>query len=88
MKILIVGCGSIGKRHLRNLLTIGIKHENISCVETRKDRITEVKNYGIESVYSSLDSALIDKNYDAAINALQLHYILSSVIFYLQKTLI
>ena len=67
MKILIVGCGSIGKRHLRNLLTIGIKHENISCVETRQDRITEVKNYGIERVYSSLESALNDKNYDAAI---------------------
>ena len=67
MKILIVGCGSIGKRHLRNLLTIGIKHENISCVETRQDRVTEVKNYGIERVYSNLDSALIDKNYDAAI---------------------
>jgi predicted dehydrogenase len=68
MKILVVGCGSIGKRHLRNLLTIGINKEDVSCVETRDDRIAEVQDYGIKNVYSSLESALSeDKNYDAAI---------------------
>ena len=53
MKILVVGCGSIGKRHLRNLLTIGINKEDVSCVETRDDRIAEVQDYGIINVYSS-----------------------------------
>ena len=68
MKILIVGCGSIGKRHLRNLLTIGFNHDDISCVETRDDRIAEVKEYGIKNVHSSLENALgVDKYYDASI---------------------
>ena len=68
MKILIVGCGSIGKRHLRNLLTIGFNHDDISCVETRDDRIAEVKDYGIKNVHTSLENALgVDKYYDASI---------------------
>ena len=56
-----------------------------SHVETREDRVTEVKIYGIERVYSNLDSALIDKNYDAAIICSPTSYILSSVIFCHQK---
>ena len=30
MKFLILGCGSIGKRHIRNLLSIGVK-DIIAC---------------------------------------------------------
>tara|TARA_B100001059_G_C17826125_1_gene581490 strand:+ start:2467 stop:3465 length:999 start_codon:yes stop_codon:yes gene_type:complete len=68
MKILIVGCGSIGKRHLRNLLALGTNKENIACVETREDRIKEVQEYGIKNVYSNLDDALSgNESYDAAI---------------------
>ena len=38
------------------------------CVETRDDRIAEVKDYGIKNVHTSLENALgVDKYYDASI---------------------
>ncbi len=68
MNILVVGCGSIGKRHIRNLITLGIEPKKIFCVETRDDRINEVKNYGIITVYKDLNLALDSENkYDSAI---------------------
>lgn len=68
MKILVVGCGSIGKRHIRNLITIGVEPANIYCVETRDDRIDEVKNYGIKNVYKNLELALNEvENFDASV---------------------
>ncbi len=58
MKILVIGAGSIGKRHIKNLLKINIKPENIFVVETRKDRIIEVNKIGVKNTYKNLNDAL------------------------------
>lgn len=67
MNFLIIGCGSIGKRHIRNLISIGINKDNLNCVETRDDRIKEVNDYGIKNTFKNLDDAIDKKKYDAAI---------------------
>lgn len=68
MKFLVIGGGSIGKRHTRNLLAVGIKPEDIGVVEVREDRIEEIKTtIGIQNVYTSLDQAVAAKTYNAAI---------------------
>jgi predicted dehydrogenase len=53
---LVVGGGSIGKRHLRNLLASG---RSASVVETREDRRSEIvaKHSGVR-VFEKLDAAL------------------------------
>ena len=43
MKILVIGCGSTGKRHIRNLIKLKINVKNIHAIDKRKDRIKEVK---------------------------------------------
>jgi len=68
MKFLVIGAGSIGKRHIRNLLLIGTDPSNIGVVEVRDDRIKEVKeNFNIQDVYMSIDEALEKQEYDASI---------------------
>jgi len=49
--VLIVGCGSIGKRHIRNLLTLS-DVEIIACdpQQERRDEVT--KNFSIETIES------------------------------------
>ena len=42
MEFLIIGCGSIGKRHIRNLISIGVDKMKINAVDTRDDRLNEV----------------------------------------------
>ena len=44
MKFLCIGAGSIGKRHMRNLVSIGIKPDNISAIDPREDRELERKH--------------------------------------------
>ncbi len=59
MKVCIVGLGSMGKRRIRNLLTLGFKPEQIHGYDVRDDRTMEAKNkYGIH-LLSSLDSESI-----------------------------
>ncbi len=58
MKFLLIGCGSVGKRHLRNLIKIGVDKNNIAAVDPRDDRLNEVKELGINSVFTDLDEAL------------------------------
>lgn len=41
MHILVIGCGSIGKRHLSNLYQLGVKR--LSAVDTRQDRLDEAR---------------------------------------------
>ena len=67
MNILVVGAGSIGKRHLRNLLHIGIANTSLFAVETRDDRQSEVKELGINNIYKSIDEATQENKIDAAI---------------------
>lgn len=54
-KILVIGCGSIGKRHIRNLMTLNAK--NIMAFDVRSDRLSEVESeFGIE-VVDTLENA-------------------------------
>ena len=66
MKLLVIGCGSIGKRHIRNALEIGISNQNIIAVDTRDDRLQEVKNYGVEKVFKDFEDA-IKEEFDIAL---------------------
>jgi len=45
----ITGGGSIGKRHLKNLITLNIKKENIFVLEPREDRVSELNALGINN---------------------------------------
>jgi len=57
-KFLVIGCGSIGKRHIKNLLYLGIK--NIIAFDTRNDRLREMnKEFKIET-FARLENALAD----------------------------
>ena len=66
MKFLVIGTGSIGKRHLRNLISIGIDPCNLSVVDTREDRRKEVVDLGINNVFPTLEASLKDDEYNAA----------------------
>jgi len=54
--ILIIGTGSVGKRHAKNLNSLGC---TISCIDPRSDRLDEAtqENIPIKSGYSSLEEA-------------------------------
>ncbi|MBU0686374.1 MAG: Gfo/Idh/MocA family oxidoreductase [Candidatus Margulisbacteria bacterium] len=63
MKFLIVGCGSIGQRHLRNLISLG--HEVFGC-EINPQLAEQIqKKHGI-NVFKSLEEALTQR-YDGAL---------------------
>ena len=65
MNALVVGCGSIGKRHLRNLQEIGV--DRLGAVDSREDRRQEVADaLGITNLYASVDEAMAD-GYDAVV---------------------
>lgn len=62
-RILIAGCGSIGKRHARILYQLGIK--NIALCDTDKSKLDEaVKEIKPIDVFLSYDEAL-DRKFDA-----------------------
>lgn len=59
MEILIIGGGSIGQRHLKNLRKFGIKE--IGVVDVKEKRLREIKErYGVK-VYRDLKIALQEK---------------------------
>ena len=60
MKFLIIGCGSIGKRHIRNLLSIGIDKDHISAVDTRDDRLNEVNELGVSNTFKDIPLDQLD----------------------------
>ncbi len=76
--ILILGAGSIGKRHLRNLLGLGLAPEQVAVVEPREDRRREVVDLGVPgaNVFADRDVALARRSYEGAIVATPtaLHY--------------
>lgn len=60
--ILIIGGGSIGKRHLKNLLALGEK--DITLIEPAPERALTIRNeFGIETA-GSLDEAWSKKEFD------------------------
>ena len=79
MNILVVALGSIGQRHLKNILSLGYK--NISVV-TRKD-ISSI--YPMVEIYKSLEDALNTKTFDTAIICSPTSFHLNALIPLLQK---
>ncbi|KUK82514.1 MAG: Oxidoreductase domain protein, partial [Microgenomates bacterium 39_6] len=63
MKILVVGCGSIGKRHIRNLLALNFVIE--ACDVDDRKRSEVKKDFEIK-VHESVEQALDRSLYDAA----------------------
>jgi len=64
MKILVIGCGSIGERHIRNLESLSVG-EIIACDTDRKRLSMIGKKYKIQ-MCTDLGRAL-GKNVDAAL---------------------
>lgn len=72
MKLLVIGGGSIGKRHLGNFQKLGVSE--IGIVDTRSDRRQEIaEKFGITALYESVDEAL-SEGYTAAVVAVPTHY--------------
>jgi predicted dehydrogenase len=63
MHFLVVGCGSIGQRHIRNIKALGYRVSAYEIDRIKRDCVRE--KYGIQ-VFSSLDEALREK-YSAAL---------------------
>lgn len=59
MKVLIVGCGSIGKRHIANLLSLGIK--NMAAFDIQEPRREEVRKRFDITTPASLEDAWAGK---------------------------
>lgn len=71
MKLLVIGTGSIGERHLRCFQHLG-RCESIAFCETRDDQRAAIADrYGIPDAlaFSSLDAALAGGSYDIAVVA-------------------
>jgi len=65
MKILVVGCGSIGERHIRNLTMLSV--DKIIACDTNPERLALIKEkYGIQETYTELREA-IDQEIDAVL---------------------
>jgi predicted dehydrogenase len=65
MRTLIIGAGSVGKRHLTNFRQLGIEH--LGAVDPRDDRRQEiVERFAPARAYADLDEALRE-GYDAVV---------------------
>ncbi len=65
--ILIVGSGSAGKRHAKNLADLGCK---ISAMDPREDRLAEIKEQvTIEHAQQDLAKILEEGSFDGAVIA-------------------
>ncbi|HYK41206.1 MAG TPA: Gfo/Idh/MocA family oxidoreductase, partial [Thermoanaerobaculia bacterium] len=65
--VLIVGAGSAGKRHARNVRTLGAR---VSLVDSRPDRLDEARTEGdTVSVFGDLETALANSRFDGFVIA-------------------
>ena len=64
MKLLVIGCGSIGERHIRNLRSLSV--DNILACDTNSDRLHLMKDKYDAEIYKDVDEAL-KKNPDAVL---------------------
>ena len=65
--VLVVGAGSVGRRHARNLAALGA---GVSVVDPRPDRRDEAAGeVDLRAVHADLDAALATGGYDAAVIA-------------------
>lgn len=67
-RLLIIGIGSIGERHLRCFQNTG-RCELAFCETFDERRADVAERYQIEHAYASLDDALSDREFDAALIA-------------------
>jgi len=67
VKFALIGAGSIGKRHIGNLIDRGVAASDIMAVETRADRREECRAlFGLSEIYESADQ-LPETGIDAAL---------------------
>ena len=67
MNILVVGVGSIGKRHLRNLLRLKYNERSINVVDPNEEARAGIKEeFGIKG-YPSLDLAFEESRFEVAL---------------------
>jgi predicted dehydrogenase len=65
MRILIIGAGSIGRRHINNLNNLG--YEDIDVVDISDSNLDYVKeNFKVKETFNDFKDALSSKSYDAA----------------------
>ena len=64
--ILIVGAGSVGKRHARNLIAEGCK---VAFVDPREDRRSELAGANVTGSYGDVETALKTGQFDGAVIA-------------------
>lgn len=71
-KVLNIGCGSIGRRHMRVFQSLGV--DRIAGVDTRDDRLEQaVEEIDIDATYTDLTAALEAEKPDIAIIATPPH---------------
>jgi predicted dehydrogenase len=64
-KLLVVGCGSIGRRHIVNFRAAGVDY--IAGVDQRPDRLEQARvEAGIDDAYENITAALAAERFDAA----------------------
>lgn len=81
--ILVVGAGSVGKRHVQNLIYLKC---SVSIVDTRKDRRDQAKGiFDLMGCYSTLDHALKSCCYDGVIIATPTKYHIDDCLVLIQK---
>jgi predicted dehydrogenase len=65
MRFIILGAGSIGQRHLRNLLNLG--HEVVAVYDPSPAKLEGVHSCGSVKLLTSNESEALDQNADAAL---------------------
>jgi predicted dehydrogenase len=83
--ILIVGTGSAGKRHAKNLHTLGCE---VSCMDPRQDRLDEIsgEEINLKAVFASLEEAFASGGrFDAAVVASPPSFHVDQSIYALQR---
>lgn len=71
-KVLVVGCGSIGRRHMNGFKKAGI--DDIAGADVRQDRLDQAqKEIGVQVVYKDYQVALKSEKFDAVVIATAPH---------------
>jgi len=84
MRVLVVGCGSIGKRHIRNLLALNFAIE--ACDVDDRKRSEVKKDFNIK-VHNSVEQALDRSLYDAAFICTPPSYHVNQALSFVRKGL-
>lgn len=61
--IVVVGCGSIGQRHIRNLAEAGV--EEIIGVDLDEQKLSSAKQAGVDETYGDVSTAIAENEMDA-----------------------